>query len=252
MRDEFSKNYSAFKGEAWTLASGMVVDEIIAERTKLLQYETALHSFIIEDTEAILDLFPDGTDKAEVKAALEQSPEKHTMCLSDEELQYLALYDKPPSQLRDILANGYANMPVPDGLVLPDQGLREIIHHCLQHLYLIYRKENFVLPLAQTESWYVNRLWSIIGIIFDSDAELSYQPGETISHASTLRKNKGRSFDQRQLVGRRTDGLIIASDTRLEVCVLEAAKKDVGSTSTKALNDTRKLAKSMKDMHDLI
>jgi hypothetical protein len=33
---------------------------------------------------------------------------------------------------------------------------------------------------------------------------------------------------------------------------MEAAKKDAGPTSTKALTDTRKMAKAMKDMHDLI
>ncbi|KAF9581739.1 hypothetical protein BGW38_001134 [Lunasporangiospora selenospora] len=252
MQEEFLKHYSAFKGEPWTLASGVVVDQVIAESVKTLTYESALHSFIIEDADAIMDVFPNESDRIEVQEAMEQQSERRMATLSPEELHYLTLYDKPMSEIDDLLACGWANMPISGAYTLPDKGFRRLVHHCIQHLYFIYRKENFLLPREQSEAWYVNKLWSIVSIIFDNGAEIGHQPGETSSQASALRKNKRRSFDDRQLQGRKADGLIIASDTRLELCIIEAARKDAGATSTKALSDTRKMAKSMKDMHDLI
>ncbi|KAF9358889.1 hypothetical protein BGX34_008666 [Mortierella sp. NVP85] len=252
MREEFSRNYNAFKGEAWILASGIVADQIIAEHIKLLSYESALHSFVIEDVESIIDLFPEDSDKAEVREALGQPLGEGMPSLSPEEMNYLALYDKSPSEMDDFLARGWASVSMSTAGVLPDKGFRRLVHHCVQHLYFIYSKGNFLLPREQSEAWFMNKLWGVISIIFDNETELDHQPGETSSQASGLRRNKGRNFDDRQLLGRKTDGLIVASDTRLEICIIEAAKKDAGATSTKALTDTRKMAKTMKDMHDLV
>ncbi|KAG0196317.1 hypothetical protein BGX31_005467 [Mortierella sp. GBA43] len=98
----------------------------------------------------------------------------------------------------------------------------------------------------------MNRLWSIIGTIFDSQLGLDYQPGKISSQASDSRRNKERSLDDRHLPGREADGLIVASETGLEICVIVAGNKDDGPRSTKALKDMRKMAKEMKDMHDLI
>lgn len=58
MREEFSRHFNVFKRETWVLASGTVVDEVIAEHVKMLPYELALHSFIIEDVEAHREPIP--------------------------------------------------------------------------------------------------------------------------------------------------------------------------------------------------
>ncbi|KAK3809437.1 MAG: hypothetical protein J3Q66DRAFT_317696 [Benniella sp.] len=135
---------------------------------------------------------------------------------------------------------------------IPDDEFRRTVHCCLQHIHLIYKHEGFSLPREQAESWFVNKLWGFINTMFDSEGHLDHQPGEVSSQSSSLRKNRGRTLDEKQLSGRKTDGLISAAVTRLEICTLEAAKKDNGASSTKELSDTRKMAKNMKDMSDLI
>ncbi|KAG0197683.1 hypothetical protein BGX31_004801, partial [Mortierella sp. GBA43] len=64
MREEFSAHFGAFNGQSWVLASGTVVDQVIADYVKVLSHESTLHSFIVEDTRAIVDLFPE-SDKVE-------------------------------------------------------------------------------------------------------------------------------------------------------------------------------------------
>ncbi|KAG0306709.1 hypothetical protein BGZ99_001704, partial [Dissophora globulifera] len=230
MRDEFSQHYHAFKGEPWILASGTVVDQVIAEHIKMLSYESTLHSFIIEDVEAVVDLFPEESDRVEVQMELGQQLERRMASLSPEELDHLALYDKSPSEMDDFLASGWASKLVSTESALPNKEFRRLVHHCVQQLYFVYHKDNFLLPREQSESWFMHKLWGIINVIFDNKIELDHQPGETLSQASALRKNKGRNFDDRQLLGRKADGLIVASDTRLEICIIEAAKKDAGAT----------------------
>ncbi|KAF9920807.1 hypothetical protein BGZ65_010915, partial [Modicella reniformis] len=200
MREEFSKHYKEFNGEAWTLASGTVVDQVIAEHIKILPYESTLHSFVIDDAKAIIDLFPEESDRAEVREALGQQSRGRMATLSPEELDYLALYDKSPSEMEDLLASGWASIPVSAAGALPDKEFRRLVHFCVQHLYFTYRKENFAIPREQSEAWFVNKLWSVIAIIFDSETELSHQPGEISSQASALRRNKERNFDDRQLL----------------------------------------------------
>ena len=91
-----------------------------------------------------------------------------------------------------------------------------------------------------------------MNLLFDSEGQLDHQPGEVSSQSSGLRKNRGRTFDEKLFPGRKTDGLISSAVARLEICTIEAARKDNGASSTKALTDTRKMAKDMKDMNNMV
>ncbi|KAI8362431.1 hypothetical protein B0O80DRAFT_524748 [Mortierella sp. GBAus27b] len=246
MREEFSAHFNAFNGQSWVLASGTVVDQVIAEHVKVLSHESTLHSFIVENVRVIVDLFPE-SDKVEVREALEQSRGRMPS-LSAEELAYLALYNKSPSEVYDDIDSGRNNATVSATGGLPDKDFRVLVLHCMIQIYRTYSKNNFLLPNEQSESWYMNRLWSVFSLIFDNEIDLDYQPGQ----ASDSRRNKERRLDDRQLPGREADGLIVASETGLEICVIVAGNKDDGPRSTKALKDMRKMAKEMKDMHDLI
>ena len=65
-------------------------------------------------------------------------------------------------------------------------------------------------------------------------------------------RNLGRPRDVHQCVGHKVDSMAIAAIKKLELLVIEAAKKDEGPNVTKALGDGMKLCKLTKDMHDLI
>ncbi|KAF9580364.1 hypothetical protein BGW38_003022 [Lunasporangiospora selenospora] len=209
MKEEFQSNYDAYNGDPWKLASGVVVDEVIAAHAKTLLYESTLHSFIIEDVNTVLHLFPEKADKDELIKALVERPGEKMTKLSKNEQDYLNLYNKSPNEVDQLLAGGWANLTGP-------------------------------------------KKRTILGDEFPRIERLIHQPGEITSQSSGLRKNEGRTLSEKQLPGRKTDGLIISADMRLEICTIEAAKKNNGASSTKALMDIRKMAKNMKDMNDIV
>ncbi|KAF9963520.1 hypothetical protein BGZ65_002647 [Modicella reniformis] len=229
MREEFEKHYVTFGGSSWQLTSNAEVDQVVAEHIRTLPYESTLHSFIIENVNTILHLFPAATDKDELKKVLVERSGEGLVKLSAEELHCLNLYDKPPRDLDKLLAGGWANLTMPAEGPTPDDEFRRIVHCCLQHIHLIYKQGGFSLPREQSESWFVNKLWGFMNIMFDSEGDLDHQPGEVSSQSSSLRKNRGRTFEK-LLPGRKTDGLISAAVTRLEICTIEAAKKDNGAS----------------------
>ncbi|KAF9346997.1 hypothetical protein BGX34_003474 [Mortierella sp. NVP85] len=66
------------------------------------------------------------------------------------------------------------------------------------------------------------------------------------------RRSLARPRGVRQFVGHKVDGVAVAATRKMELLVLEAAKKDEGLNVTKALDDGLKLCKLTKDMHDFI
>ncbi|KAG0261993.1 hypothetical protein DFQ27_002670 [Actinomortierella ambigua] len=65
-RSTVSKNSRAFGGTSWSLPSGAIVDDRLREVVEALPHESALHSFIVEDVDALLALFDDAKDKEEI------------------------------------------------------------------------------------------------------------------------------------------------------------------------------------------
>ncbi|KAF8930129.1 hypothetical protein BGZ58_008444 [Dissophora ornata] len=140
----------------------------------------------------------------------------------------------------------------------PDEVFCDNVFYAVEHIYKGYSQRNLSIPGKQSESWYLGMMWGFFDHFMGVKTILLYkdsldcQPDEICLQASSWRKNKGRSLESKHMMGRKADGVVVASASRLELCVIEAAKSDNGSTGTKALSDTMKLAKSMKDMSDLI
>ncbi|KAI8595230.1 hypothetical protein EDD21DRAFT_359225, partial [Dissophora ornata] len=67
MKSLFKENFNKFRGGAWSLPSGAVLDERLRGVIECLPYESALHSFVIEDVDALLQLFEDTTDQEEIE-----------------------------------------------------------------------------------------------------------------------------------------------------------------------------------------
>jgi len=251
MKSEFLQNFSAFKGEPWKLPSGTNVDTRIGESVNDLVYESALHSFIIEDVADIIALFTSIEDQAALRAVIEERSKEQLATLSPSEAAFLRLYDVSPGDTRGLLKSGWGNMgsALSD---LPDEGFRSLVHDCIAYILRVYEMNDMSIPREESESWHMSKIWGFLNIFFDCDEKLKHEPAEVSCEASARRKNRTRKLGAKAERGRKVDGLVFSSYTLLEICLVEAAKKDAGSTSTKALTDTRKMAKAMKDMHDEI
>ncbi|KAG0238861.1 hypothetical protein BGW42_000022 [Actinomortierella wolfii] len=203
MRSEFDDHFNAFPGEPWILPSGASFDSLLRTYILTLAKESALHSFVIEDVASLLRIVTEESDKKELKAVLVERPGEQSRDLSESQKLYLALYNKGPNEIEELLDNGWRNVAPTSGLTtLPDVEFRKDIDFALRYIHTAY------------------------------------------SQARTLESKQGQ--------GRKVDGVVAAYETRQELCVIEAARADNGPNGTKALTDTRKLAKSLKDMHDHI
>ncbi|KAF9944900.1 hypothetical protein BGZ72_001855 [Mortierella alpina] len=252
MRAEYDENVAAFHGEAWMLPSGACVDDVVAQYVRTLNKESALHSFIIDFPTTILDLFSDPADKAALTEVLIKREGEFLKLVSTEEEAYLRLYDQAPNRIHETLSRGWKGVSESQEQV--SEGYRESIHLALHLIYVVYRSNQFQLREEASESFFLHTLWGFISTLVQCDETLIFRSAEVHSQASSFRKNKDRRAEgtTRQAVGRKVDGLLLSASTLLELCVFEAARKDASSNGTKALTDTCKLAKVMKDCFDTI
>ncbi|KAG0221574.1 hypothetical protein B0O80DRAFT_304954 [Mortierella sp. GBAus27b] len=253
MKAEFDQNFAAFQGIPWKLSSGACVDDIVAEHVRTLNKESALHSFVIDHPTILLDLFAELEDNTALTEVLVKREGERPKLVSTTEETYIRIYDKEPAKVKEMLSRGWDNVCGSEDHV-PDESFRESIHLALHHIYVVYRNIRFKLPEEASESFYLQTLWGFLNTLILCEDTLTYRPAEVHSQASSLRKNKDRRTEgtTKQAVGRKVDGLIVSTRTLLELCVIEAARKDVSPNVTKALSDTRKLAKILKDSFDAV
>ncbi|KAG0294288.1 hypothetical protein BGZ98_001819, partial [Dissophora globulifera] len=193
MKNLFNANFDKFDGGGWSLPSGAVVDDRLRRVIEVLPYESALHSFIVEDVDTVLRLFDDAKDREEIT---------NTM------------YNRPPKDLHEFLLN-HGCGSVGDALEEKlSEEFRIVVHDCITQVLRNYQR-NF------------------IGILGPPTQETT-------------------CLDTRQYMGHKVDGVVVISKRPVEICWIEAAKKDGGVNTSKCLHDTKKLMKLMKDGHDMI
>ncbi|KAG0232577.1 hypothetical protein BGW42_008091 [Actinomortierella wolfii] len=252
MKNLFRENFDSFHGAPWSLPSGAVLDDRLRSIVEDLSYESALHSFVIEDVDAVLKLFDDPADHDEIERILVKRSDEGLPTLSPAEHNFLKQYVLPPDDLHEFLAD-HAWRHV--GNILqekPSEEFQIVAHDCVTHVLRTYQENDLAFPTHPSESWFTFHLWGFLRIALSCRRTLAYQPGEVASEASSRRRNKRRIRDGRQCTGHKVDGMVVASARSLEICYMEAAKKDGGINTTKSLNNTRKLCKLMKDGHDAI
>ncbi|KAF9947254.1 hypothetical protein BGZ70_002797 [Mortierella alpina] len=211
------------------------------------QEESSLHSFVIDNSKTVVQLFA-SKDKEEVAQILEKrSAEEQD---AEDERAFMATYLSTPKATGCALGRGWLGST--DEATALDEDQREWLFKAIHDIYTVYKCCAFQLPLEEKESWYMTALWSFLLSFFNQNKSLIYRPGESVSKASALRKNASRTLETRRSHGHKIDGLILSRMTLLEFGGIEAARTNDGSQSTKALKDTRKLAKLLKDMHDCI
>ncbi|KAG0225046.1 hypothetical protein B0O80DRAFT_490784 [Mortierella sp. GBAus27b] len=251
MKGLFEENFNGFSGDAWSLPSGAILDECLRKSIESLSYESALHSFVIEDVDAMVQLFEHSTDREEVKRVMVTREGEGLPVLSPAELNFLEQYEMAPDQLDEFLATrGWRN--VGDTLeVKPSDEFQRVAHNCITHVLRVYQESDLAFPKDPSEAWFNSHLWGFLRLALSQRRMLEYKTGEVTSDASSNRHNKRRTWDSRQYTGHKVDGMVVVSARSLEICHVEAAKKD-GANTTKCLDDTKKLFKLMKDAHDMI
>ncbi|KAF9427573.1 hypothetical protein BGZ94_004632 [Podila epigama] len=245
MRERYQQNYMSYTGESWKLPSGTVVDEAIRALVMDMKKESTLQSFIIDTPKVVIDLF-DGVDRATVAQQLtgNGTPKKIDMEL---EMTFLSTYLQAPDATQKALSRGWhaEKRPLEDGT-------RYWLYTSVLQLHRVYKQVGFKLPTGQSESWYMTQLMAFLPELICAGNAVSYLPGEVQSKASAQRKNADRTLSAKRVQGRKIDGLFICQKTEFEIGALEAARTDEDMQATKALSDTRKLGKLMKDMFDCI
>ncbi|KAF9923254.1 hypothetical protein BGZ65_009001, partial [Modicella reniformis] len=89
------KNFNKFGGYAWK-PSGAILDNLLAAHVESLPYESALHSFVIEDVKGVLQLAMDEKDRALLRTKLVDRPKEQPAALSEPEKAFLKKYNLLP------------------------------------------------------------------------------------------------------------------------------------------------------------
>ncbi|KAF9997587.1 hypothetical protein BGZ80_011451 [Entomortierella chlamydospora] len=95
--------------------------------------------------------FEDEADMAEIRAVLEARPGELLQELNDSERAYLALFAKDPKEVGKLLDKSWTDISLDPQENNPDDDFRRLVHHWMNHLYLVYRKRNHQLPTAESE-----------------------------------------------------------------------------------------------------
>ncbi|KAK3807083.1 MAG: hypothetical protein J3Q66DRAFT_92157 [Benniella sp.] len=105
----FHDNFTRFNGAPWLLPSKTAFDERLRGSIEHLSMESALHSFIIEDTDPIIRLFENAADQEEVKRVMSRGG--GLPALSSAETAFLKQYNKAPTDLEEYLStHGWRNV----------------------------------------------------------------------------------------------------------------------------------------------
>ncbi|KAG0381039.1 hypothetical protein BGX24_000631 [Mortierella sp. AD032] len=251
MKNLFKRNFDEFGGSSWSLPSGAVVDDRLRAFVEALSYESALHSFIVEDVDTVLRLFDDAKDREEITNTMVTRKDERLPELSPAELNLLQQYNRPPKELHEILFHGCSSV----GEALEEKPSKEfqiVAHDCITQVLRNYQRYGYAFPQEPSEAWFNHHLWGFLPFALSCFPLFDYKPGEISSESSAQRRRKQHAWDSRQFMGHKVDGVVVISKRPVEICWVEAAKKDGGVNTTKCLHDTRKLMKLMKDGHDMI
>ncbi|KAF9153424.1 hypothetical protein DFQ26_000586 [Actinomortierella ambigua] len=251
MKSLFKRNFDGFGGSSWVLPSGAIVDDRLLEVVEALPHESALHSFIIEDVDALLALFDDVKDKEEITRKMMTRQDEKLPGLSQAELNFIKLYEKSPEDL-DVFLDTHGREGISNLLEdKPSAEFRKVAHQCITQVFWHYRRYGFAFPREQSEAWFNYHLWGFLPFALTARPLFDYRPGEISSESSVRRRRKQVNWDGRQQVDHKVDGVVVVGALPVEICWMVAAKRDGGLNTTKSLHDTLKLEKLMKDGHDM-
>lgn len=242
---KFEESFSAMDSEKmWRLKSGRKVEEIIHESAKELDKESHLHSFVINDIdkdakslfseEEWKEIFcTDVKKKPKIESSLIELMKKYTL--------------NSINDLREAIYQPF----ISEGIKF-DRSLHynlDFINYAYRGMLFLWEMENsFTSDTSKLEGWYQHNIWSrlIDPAFHDIDVELLR--GESMSFASSDRKNEGKTVSNRKKIGRKGDGIFRITKDRMEFGAIETGRKWEGLNGSKYLRDSLKLGKMLKDM----
>lgn len=233
MKAEYSERYHKIRPEnKWKLPSGKFAEDILYEYTLNLEYESYLHSFIIDTSdETIMNLFND-LDRHHINTYNILSESQ----VDDKLLDFLLRYrEKTPQGLRKLI-NAGIDLPSYDSQRDFDY---HYIHEVFSHLLPRYELRPNDYTNSHLEGWFKTNIWSVIVDCCLLDVVNSeFICGEGCSRASGQRKNKGRkSSEVRKILGRKCDGILRELGTPDEFVISEEGRLWDGEDGTKYLSD---------------
>ncbi|KAG0242433.1 hypothetical protein BGW41_004162 [Actinomortierella wolfii] len=248
----FREHFDSFHGSPWSLPSGAIVDDCLREIVEGLPYESALHSFVIEDVDTLLELFDAPGDREVIERVLVTRADERLPALSPAERSFLEQYVMPPNDLYEYVMDHGCRHAGSTLQEKPSEEFMFMVHNCIAHVLLAYRENECAFPVDSSVAWFTLHLWGFLRIALSCRRTLWYKPGEVSSEASARRRNKRHTGDGQQIHGHKVDGMVVIPAHALEICYIVAGENDRGTNTNRLLDDTRKLFKLMKDAHDMI
>lgn len=244
-RQIVERTFNCMKKEnMWRLSTGKYVEKELFDLGKKLEFEHAVHSFIVDVDDVIIREHFNKTELDEIdNAPAPQVPE-----LSDEIVEFLDKFDHK-TKLDDI------RMIIKETMFDGSYD-REKDHDKDYIIYAIYSLvreiQNESLKDLNLEAWFNCHVWNaIFDQAFGDLKTISVVRGESSSLASASRKNSERKSGERRKMGRRGDWILrrVSNGVKDEFGAGEAGKSWFDKNGTKVLKEKGlKLPKTLKDM----
>ncbi|CAG8684951.1 16119_t:CDS:2 [Funneliformis mosseae] len=215
---KFDKAYSELDPNCmWILKSGRKVEEVIYKFARNLPGETCLHSFIINDADTDAEsLFSteewdeitnlESKDFPNLERSLKDLMKKYTVD-NIKQLQKLIL---------EPFVDEYDNELHFD---------HNYINYAYRSMLFLWQKAQNPFIDSKLEGWYQMNIWGrLIDPAFDNQ-NFELARGESMSFASSDRKNHKRTINDRKKIGRKGDGVFRLSGDRLEFGATEAGRQ---------------------------
>ncbi|GES85767.1 C2H2-type zinc finger transcription factor [Rhizophagus clarus] len=246
-RKEIDTAYNLMdKQYMWKLSSGRFVEEELYKLGQGLEFEHAIHSFILDvEDESIVEHFTE-TELREIDStSIPEVPE-----LSDEIDEFLSKFHGKTNlnEIRQIIKESSFGNDY-------DHGKHHDLDYICLALHSLVRKiQNGSIKDMNLENWYNCHVWSVMfDQAFGDIKSVAVVRGESTSISTATRKNKKakRKPGERRKIGRRGDWILraVGNGEKDEFGAGEAGKDWVDEYGTKYLREIGlKLPKTLKDM----
>ncbi|CAG8670334.1 12556_t:CDS:10, partial [Funneliformis caledonium] len=230
----------------WKLSSERIVEEELYKLGKDLEFEHAVHSFILDvDDKLIAEHFTE----AELRE-MEDTPIPEVSELSDEIINLLNKFTGKTNlnEIRQIIKE------VSFGSNYDREKHHDMDYICLALHALVREIESGKITDTNLENWFNCHVWSVIfDQAFGDMKTIAVVRGESTSVSTATRKNKKakRKLGERRKIGRRGDWILraVSNGNKDEFGAGEAGKCWLDEYETKYLREGGlKLPKTLKDM----
>ncbi|CAB5201105.1 unnamed protein product [Rhizophagus irregularis] len=230
----------------WKLSSGKVIEDELYKLGRELEFEHAVHSFILDiDDELVADCFT----KTELRE-IELTPIPEVPELSDEVNNFLGKFIGKTNlkEIQQLIKE------LSFGIDYDSEKHHDMDYICLALHALIREIESGKITEGNLENWFNCHVWSMVfDHAFENIKAISVIRGESTSVSTATRKNKKtkRKLGDRRKIGRRGDWILraVGNGDKNEFGAGEAGKSWVDQYGTKYLREGGlKLPKVLKDM----